>query len=198
MHLIFFLWLIQKQKKYTYSGNTKSGASLNLLSAEYGFDHSNLRFAGPEGEFSARLKISGPFNAYNAMAAILVCYAEGFLLADIVKALEEFTGVPGRFEIVRGNVNGSGHKEPLCIVDYAHTPDGLENVLKAARALVPAGGKLVLVFGCGGDRDASKRPKMGEIAHHLADRVIITSDNPRSEEPQKIIADILAGVGTII
>ena len=184
-------------KQYTFSSNTKSGASLNLLSAEYGFDHSRLRFTGPEGEFSANLKITGPFNAYNTMAAILICYAEGFAMPDVVKALEDFTGVPGRFEIVRSELNRSIKNDPLCIVDYAHTPDGLENVLKAARALVPIGGKLMVVFGCGGDRDTSKRPKMGEIAHSLADKVIITSDNPRSEDPQKIIADILAGVGRL-
>ena len=183
--------------KYTYSCNTKSGASLNLLSAEYGFDQSRLTLAGPEREFALKLKISGPFNTYNAMAAILICYAEGITMVNIVRALEEFAGVPGRFEIVRASNNGVGKKEPLCIVDYAHTPDGLDNVLKAARALVPAGGKLIAVFGCGGDRDASKRPKMGEIAHRMADHVIVTSDNPRSEDPQKIISDILVGIGRL-
>ncbi len=184
-------------QKYTYSCNTKSGATLNLLSSEYGFDHSTLSFLGPEGEFSVKLKISGPFNTYNAMAAILICYGEGIPVPAITKALEDFTGVPGRFEIVRAGNNGSSKKDPLCIVDYAHTPDGLDNVLKAARTLVPVGGKLIVVFGCGGDRDASKRPKMGEIAHKLADQVIVTSDNPRSEDPQKIIADILAGIGRL-
>jgi UDP-N-acetylmuramoyl-L-alanyl-D-glutamate--2,6-diaminopimelate ligase len=88
----------------------------------------------------------------------------------------------------------------LCIVDYAHTPDGLENVLKTARSLVPEEGRLIAVFGCGGDRDPSKRPQMGAIAEATADEVIVTSDNPRSEDPQQIIANILAGIkrtGTI-
>jgi UDP-N-acetylmuramoyl-L-alanyl-D-glutamate--2,6-diaminopimelate ligase len=192
----FLAVITPESKKYTFSYNTKSGASLNLLKAEYGFDYSLLTFAGPEGEFTVRLKLTGPFNTYNVMAAILVCYAEGLPLTDIVTTLESFEGVPGRFEIVRSN-NGASKKEPLCIVDYAHTPDGLENVLNAARAILPKEGKLVVVFGCGGDRDSSKRPKMGEIAHRLADRIIITSDNPRSEEPQKIIADILAGVSRL-
>ena len=80
------------------------------------------------------------------------------------------------------------------IIDYAHTPDGLENVLKAAREITPDNGKLLCVFGCGGDRDATKRPKMGAIAERLADKIIITSDNPRSEDPQQIITDILAGL----
>jgi len=193
----FLSVLTAEIRKYTYSCNTKSGASLNLLSAEYGFDQSRLTIAGPDGEFALKTKISGPFNTYNAMAAILICYAEGIAMVDIIKALEEFVGVPGRFEIVRTSNNSSSKREPLCIVDYAHTPDGLDNVLKAARALVPASGKLIVVFGCGGDRDASKRPKMGEIAHRMADHVIITSDNPRSEDPQKIIADILAGIGRL-
>jgi UDP-N-acetylmuramoyl-L-alanyl-D-glutamate--2,6-diaminopimelate ligase len=84
--------------------------------------------------------------------------------------------------------------EPLCIVDYAHSPDGLENVLNVARELVPPDGKLIVVFGCGGDRDTSKRPQMGAIAENLADQVVVTSDNPRSEDPQQIIIDILAGI----
>ena len=83
--------------------------------------------------------------------------------------------------------------KPTVIVDYAHTPDGLENVLKASREITPNGGNLICIFGCGGDRDATKRPKMGEIAEKLADKVIVTSDNPRSENPQQIITDILAG-----
>ena len=194
----FLSTLTPEVKQLTYSYNTKFGASLNLLSAQYSFDHSQLTLSGPEGEFTLNLKIGGPFNVYNAMAAFLICYAEGIKIQDIIRALSEFTGVPGRFEIVRGsNNNGTSKNEPLCIVDYAHTPDGLENVLKAARVLVPNDGQLIAVFGCGGDRDASKRPLMGQIAHKLADRVIITSDNPRSEDPQKIIADILAGISRL-
>ena len=99
------------------------------------------------------------------------------------------SGVAGRFEIV---VN-----KPTVIVDYAHTPDGLENVLKAAREITPENGNLICVFGCGGDRDATKRPKMGTIAENLADKVIVTSDNPRSEDPQQIITDILAGFKSV-
>ena len=99
--------------------------------------------------------------------------------------LEKISGVAGRFEVINTN--------PMVIVDYAHTPDGLENVLKAAREITPETGNLVCIFGCGGDRDATKRPKMGTIAEKLADKVIITSDNPRSENPQQIITDILAG-----
>ncbi len=107
------------------------------------------------------------------------------------EALEDFTGVAGRFETV---TTGGNAAEPLCLVDYAHTPDGLENVLKAARALVPKDGKLIAVFGCGGDRDATKRPQMGRIADDLADLVVVTSDNPRSEKPKSIIDNIMGGI----
>ena len=113
----------------------------------------------------------------------------GFDIPKSIKTLENLGGVAGRFEVV---IN-----QPTVIVDYAHTPDGLENVLKAARDITPSGGKLICVFGCGGDRDATKRPKMGRIAEELADKVIVTSDNPRSEDPQQIITDILAGISKV-
>ncbi len=103
--------------------------------------------------------------------------------------MESIPGVAGRFETIV--------KKPIVIVDYAHTPDGLENVLKTAREITPEKGKLICIFGCGGDRDATKRPKMGSIAEELADKVIVTSDNPRSENPQQIITDILAGFKSI-
>jgi UDP-N-acetylmuramyl-tripeptide synthetase len=85
----------------------------------------------------------------------------------------------------------------LIIVDYAHTPDGLSNVLNAARKIVPSEGQLICLFGCGGDRDATKRPKMGHIAETIADKIIVTSDNPRSEDPQQIITDILTGIKSL-
>jgi len=106
-----------------------------------------------------------------------------------LRALQNVRGVAGRFEVV-------AHK-PLVIVDYAHTPDGLENVLKSAREITPSDAKLICLFGCGGDRDATKRPKMGAIAERLADKIIITSDNPRSEDPQMIITDIMAGIKSV-
>lgn len=156
----------------------------------------DIRVALPEGEEDFKLKILGRFNLYNALAGLTIACAEQIDLKTIKEALSKFTGVDGRFEVVRLSENGSknGSEYPLCIVDYAHTPDGLENVLKAAREVVPEGGKLVVVFGCGGDRDTSKRPQMGAIAERLADRLYVTSDNPRSEEPKQIIADILAGL----
>ena len=135
------------------------------------------------------LQMNGMFSVYNALAALTAGIAMGFDIDVCIKALEETKSVDGRFEIVS--------KKPLVIVDYAHTPDGLENVLKAARELTPKDANLVCMFGCGGDRDATKRPKMGKIADENADIVVITSDNPRSEDPQLIISDILAGIKTV-
>ena len=136
-------------------------------------------------EYSVSLLMNGRFSIYNFMAAIATALAVGFDIEKSIKILENIPGVAGRFEVVNTN--------PTVIVDYAHTPDGLENVLKAAKAITPISGKLICVFGCGGDRDATKRPKMGKIAEDYADKVIVTSDNPRSEDPQQIISDILAG-----
>jgi len=162
-----------------------------VKNASFDFRGTDLTLETPHGELDLRLHLNGRFNVYNVMAALLICLAERVDLEICKEALEEFTGVSGRFETV---TTGGKTEEPLCLVDYAHTPDGLENVLKAARALVPADGKLIVVFGCGGDRDATKRPQMGGIADRLADLVIVTSDNPRSEVPNSIIDNILGGI----
>jgi len=162
---------------------------------EFHFDHTGTRveLATPHGDIAFTTRLTGEFNLYNVMAAMAVALGEGVTKEQVAESLRDFAGVAGRFEVVQAN-QSNGNKNPLCIVDYAHTPDGLDNVLKAARALVPQEGKLIALFGCGGDRDSSKRPQMGEIAENLADKVVVTSDNPRSEDPQQIIADILAGI----
>jgi UDP-N-acetylmuramoyl-L-alanyl-D-glutamate--2,6-diaminopimelate ligase len=112
----------------------------------------------------------------------------GLDLKSMVNALPEFTGVPGRMEQVQVKPG----QDISVIVDYAHTPDSLENMLKAARPFIP--GQMICVFGCGGDRDRTKRPKMGNIAATLADHVIVTSDNPRTEDPAKILEDVVEGI----
>ena len=140
-------------------------------------------------EFNVSLHMNGMFSVYNVLAAITASIAMGIDINIALYALQKVHGVAGRFEIV--------NKKPLVIVDYAHTPDGLENVLKTAREITPANGKLICLFGCGGDRDATKRPKMGAIAQQLSDKIIITSDNPRSENPQQIITDIIAGLKSV-
>lgn len=172
----------------TYGFSDK--ADITAESLEFNFAGTKMSLRTPEGTQSVQMRLNGPFNVYNTMAAVAVCMTEGVPLSTCVECLESFPGVSGRFEVVSTQSN----EEPLCIVDYAHTPDGLENVLNAARTLVPEGGRLIAVFGCGGDRDSSKRPQMGEIAETRADLVFVTSDNPRTEDPQQIIADILAGI----
>ncbi|HEY9715247.1 MAG TPA: UDP-N-acetylmuramoyl-L-alanyl-D-glutamate--2,6-diaminopimelate ligase [Chroococcales cyanobacterium] len=179
-------------KLWTYGWEAPADA--HVVSAEFDFKGTRLSLNTPAGPVTMRLKLNGRFNVYNVMSAVLIALAEGIDLQTCKEALENFGGVPGRFESVGSASPDQAHEEPLCIVDYAHTPDGLDNVLKAARALVPQGGRLIVVFGCGGDRDSSKRPQMGEIAESRADDLVVTSDNPRSEDPQKIIADILAGI----
>jgi UDP-N-acetylmuramoyl-L-alanyl-D-glutamate--2,6-diaminopimelate ligase len=138
------------------------------------------------GRVSVRLRLAGWFNVANALAAAAVGIAQGVPLPTIVEAFAAMPGVPGRFESIEEG-------QPFAvIVDYAHTPDGLENVLRSARDV--ADGRLIAVFGCGGDRDRPKRPAMGRIAAEWADLVIVTSDNPRSEDPQAIIDEIRPGV----
>lgn len=140
-------------------------------------------------EHKVNLHMNGMFSVYNVLAAVTAALAIGIDIETAIKALQNVKGVAGRFEVVV--------KKPLVIVDYAHTPDGLENVLKSAREITPEDGKLICLFGCGGDRDATKRPKMGAIAEKLADKIVITSDNPRSEDPQTIITDIIAGLKSV-
>jgi len=132
------------------------------------------------------LKMTARFNVYNSLAAMAAGIAAGIPPATIKKALEGVPGVPGRFEQVDRGQNFA------VVVDYAHTPDGLENVLSTAGEV--ADGKVITVFGCGGDRDRTKRPLMGEIAARLSHLAVVTSDNPRSENPLSIIDDIMPGV----
>ncbi len=131
----------------------------------------------------------GKFSVYNALAAFAWAIEAKYPLDVVVQALAEIKGVPGRFQSIRKG-------QPfLVIVDYAHTPDGLENVLETAREITQ--GKLITVFGCGGDRDRTKRPLMGEVASRWSDSLVVTSDNPRTEDPDQIIADIIPGLGGV-
>lgn len=134
-----------------------------------------------------RLPIPGKFTVYNALTVLGCALALNIPLAEAAKALETAKGVKGRVEVVP-----TPGKPYTVLIDYAHTPDGLENVLSSVQGF--CGGRLIAVFGCGGDRDPIKRPIMGKIGTDLADIAIITSDNPRTEEPMSIIKDILKGV----
>ena len=137
--------------------------------------------------------LGGSFNVMNVLAAATTAAALGVATDDIVRGLAAAEPVPGRFERVAPRALGTTDAIDV-IVDYAHTPDGLEEVIAAGGAVVGAGGRVIVVFGAGGDRDREKRPLMGAVAARLADVVVITSDNPRSEEPAAIAEDILAGV----
>jgi UDP-N-acetylmuramoyl-L-alanyl-D-glutamate--2,6-diaminopimelate ligase len=146
----------------------------------------------PADELEVALPMPGRFNVANALGALAAVHALGGDLGVLAGALERGVSVPGRMEPVNEG------QDFAVLVDYAHTPDSLENVLSAARELAKTGehggtGRVVCVFGAGGDRDRGKRPLMGEIAARLADVTIVTSDNPRSEDPEAIIAEILAG-----
>ena len=136
---------------------------------------------------SVRLGIPGKFTVYNAMTALGIALQLGLSLEQSAKALETASGVKGRVEVVP-----TPGMPFTVLIDYAHTPDGLENVLSSVRGFCR--GRLIAVFGCGGDRDPIKRPIMGRIGAELADIAVITSDNPRTEVPGKIIEDILAGI----
>ncbi|MDR9402179.1 MAG: UDP-N-acetylmuramoyl-L-alanyl-D-glutamate--2,6-diaminopimelate ligase [Halothece sp. Uz-M2-17] len=142
----------------------------------------------PLGEIPFSSPLVGEFNLSNLLAAVGAALQLGGTLETIARCLPNFTGVPGRMERVQVDAN----QEISVIVDYAHTPDSLENLLNAARPFIPK--RMICVFGCGGDRDRTKRPLMGKIASDLADIPVVTSDNPRTEDPQQIIEDILNGM----
>ncbi len=140
------------------------------------------------GQIPINLQLTGFFNVYNSLGAAALCFSQGVSLEAIKNGLQVVEGVPGRFERVEND------RGLHVVVDYAHTPGGLENILRSGRELTP--GRLILVFGAGGDRDTSKRPLMGAIAAQLADLVIVTSDNPRSEDPAAICSSIEKGLLT--
>lgn len=140
----------------------------------------------PEGTFPIRMKLLGTFSVYNVLAAVSACLVSGVDLNIIIEAVQTMEGVRGRFELVDCSQDFS------VIVDYAHTPDSLENVLKTVKEFCE--GKVFVVIGCGGDRDRTKRPLMAQIAVKWADEAIFTSDNPRSEDPQQILKEMETGV----
>lgn len=142
-----------------------------------------LDYAGTRHEVS--LHTPGKFSIYNALGALGACVLMGIDLKTAISAIGENMGVHGRFQTIKSK------RGVNAIVDYAHTPDGLENILKTAREFVQ--GRIITVFGCGGDRDRTKRPIMGEIAGRLSDFCVITSDNPRTEQPERILEDIEPG-----
>ncbi|BAL94290.1 UDP-N-acetylmuramoyl-L-alanyl-D-glutamate--2,6-diaminopimelate ligase [Rubrivivax gelatinosus] len=166
------------------------GGDARLVAREVRYVDGGLAFTLHEGDAAVEVRstLIGEYNVHNLLAVIGGLRALGVALADAAGVVPALTPVPGRMQRVPG-------EDVEVVVDYAHTPDALEKVLQALRPLAAArGGKLWCVFGCGGNRDATKRPLMGAIAARLADRVVATSDNPRDEAPCFILSQILAGV----
>jgi len=181
---------------WTYSTRADSGA--RLIAEEIGYRDGGLAFTLVEdvavGGRARREPVAttliGDYNVHNLLAVIGGLRAQGVLMADAARVAGLVTPVPGRMQRVAANAAG----QPEVVVDYAHTPDALEKVIAALRPLATArGGRLHCVFGCGGDRDATKRPLMGEIAARLADQAVVTSDNPRGEDPRKIVDQVADG-----
>ncbi|MDF2445007.1 MAG: UDP-N-acetylmuramoyl-L-alanyl-D-glutamate--2,6-diaminopimelate ligase [Moraxellaceae bacterium] len=171
----------------SYSQRTDSHAHIRALKIEPTLSGLSLQVATPAGDCEFTTPLLGRFNVSNVLAVMGGLLALDLPLGDIVEALRQAQPVPGRMQSFAG-------AHPTVVVDYAHTPDALEKVLASLRE--HAAGRLICVFGCGGDRDRGKRPQMGEIAARLADHVVLTSDNPRSESPQAIVEEICGGIGS--
>ena len=169
-------------QKLTYG--LHEGADVRAVNLQITMTGSAFDITSPWGLHFVHVKTLGEFNIYNSLAVFASLMAEGYPVADVVQVMAKLESSPGRMERVA--------REPCVIVDYAHTPDALENVLSTLTELKQ--GRLWVVFGCGGDRDRTKRPMMGRIASEYADGVIITSDNPRTEDPTQIIEEVAAGI----
>ncbi len=178
----------EKTELLTY-GTKDSDLRFEIL--EVNFSYTRFKLIAPWGKSEIKLPLCGTHNVLNALAAVGVGVAAGIKWDLILKGLENFSGIPGRLQMVPNS------QDRHVLVDYAHSPDALENVLKAlsqVRKTRKSKSKIHLVFGCGGDRDKGKRPLMAVIALKYSDQVIVTSDNPRTEDPEQIIRDVMAEI----
>lgn len=166
--------------------NNTDVAATNIRMTSQGIQYILNSF---KGTIEINLHLVGKFNIYNSLAAIAAALVEGISLKQIQQSISKLKSISGRMEIV------DNEQELLVLVDYAHTPDALENALKSIKEF--SSGKILTVFGCGGDRDKGKRSLMGEIASKYSDLIFITSDNPRNEDPKAIIDDIEKGINMI-
>lgn len=169
-------------QKLTYG--IKSACDVQASNLTLSMTGTEFQITSPWGAHSLHIKLLGHFNVYNALAVFCCLMADGLPLKDVIHTLSQLKAAPGRMEVVALN--------PCVIVDYAHSPDALENVLQTLAKLKRR--EIIAVFGCGGERDKEKRPMMGRIASQYSDKIIITSDNPRREDPDLIIKEIAAGV----
>jgi UDP-N-acetylmuramoyl-L-alanyl-D-glutamate--2,6-diaminopimelate ligase len=177
--------LYSKTKARICSYGLHKTAEVMAKDLEMNTRYSRFRCVTPEGDVEIRTSLIGEHNVSNILAAVASAYMEGISLDDIKNGIESLEAVPGRMERL-----DYGQKFSV-LIDYAHTHDALEHVLRSLKTM--SGGRIIVVFGCGGDRDRSKRSKMGKIAESYADHVIVTSDNPRGEDPESIIDDIIEG-----
>lgn len=173
-----------KNITFSVENNNCDYSAKNIRNTAQGVKYELVR-TGDIGR--VKFAVPGKFSVYNSMGAAVCLIELGFDFRTVIEKLAECTGVPGRMEVVPTD------KPYTVLIDYAHTPDGLENVISCVREI--AQGRVITLFGCGGDRDRTKRPIMGRIASKLSDIAVVTSDNPRSEDPDAIIADILEGIG---
>ena len=187
--------LAQRLGRHCWRSSLQEGSEAELRMEQLQFSSEGVTgvLVSPMGSGPFQSPLIGRFNLMNQLQAVGALLQQGLPFANLLQGLVSFRGVPGRMERIRvGRVECCEGSLPAVLVDYAHTPDGLESALKACRPF--AKGQLICVFGCGGDRDRSKRPQMGAIAARLADQVVVTSDNPRTEDPQQILRDVVAGI----
>ncbi len=178
--------ILAKTSAPTITYGTKGQGDLEAVDIHMTSKHTACEISFEGKQYHMEANITGMFNIYNVLAAVGATLQEGVPMDKIIKALASFHAVPGRFELVEEGQNFA------VVVDYAHTPDGLENILTTAKEITSK--RIIVVFGCGGDRDATKRPIMGRIAAKYADVIYVTSDNPRTEDPQSIVDQVTAGV----
>lgn len=179
--------LLKNNHKALYSYGINKEANFSIGNVEFDLDSTSFDLSSSNNSNHMNTELVGRFNAYNAAAASAVGLLEGFTDEMVVEGIKSTPQVPGRFEVV-----GSGLKK--VIVDYSHTADSLQKALESIHHIVKGNRRIHTVFGCGGDRDKSKRPIMGKIASELSDEIYVTSDNPRSEDPLRIIEDIMTGI----
>ncbi len=179
--------IIEKTNAAIKTYGTESNADFRMNDIEYDLSGTRLTVSFNQNTFSLETKLIGKFNAYNATAAFATLILAGFDAKEVMEGIKQTPQVPGRFEVI-----GKGKKK--IIIDYSHTADSLKEALLAIHHVVKEERKIYTVFGCGGDRDRQKRPVMGKIAEELSDFVIVTSDNPRSEDPMAIIDEIITGM----
>ncbi len=172
---------------YTYGKGENCDLRFTILKSDLDFTEFNLTI-GADKNFLVKSPMIGEYNVYNLVAGLATLYGLGFDVMKASESFQNFPGVPGRMQKLKSSSGVYG------LVDYAHTPDALEKAILAIKPLLGSQNKLITVFGCGGDRDKGKRPLMGEIASRLSDLTIVTSDNPRTEDPGQIIQEICSGI----